>query len=280
MAGRTWNDKETHELIRIWTEHRDLLDGTSRNNKVYESMAAQMCILGHPRTALQVKEKMKRLRKEYKCGKRSMTAPYHEQLATVLAQGAKAGALFTKSEMDDTVGSEVAGKGSEANHMEDRAGCSAPPDDDRAQGFCGSNQGLDDSRSSGSPPVESAPALRFLADGGPNFKMATTNPEDSAPFPAAGVPRAARKRKLLDAPSPPTLSDRITRAIDKVVELEREQMRHELGLLERLRREELERVERMRREEMDHELRIMIAIASVFNNLNSSSSSSEPPAGS
>lgn len=120
MAGLTWSDQETYELIRIWAADRDLLDGTSRNNKVYESMAAQMRSLGYLRTALQVKEKMKRLRKEYKYGKRSKKiATYHDALATVLAQGAK-GALFIKSEVDESMGSEeFAGTDSETNYLDD-----------------------------------------------------------------------------------------------------------------------------------------------------------------
>lgn len=86
MAGLTWSDQETYELIKIWAADRDMLDGTSRNNKVYESMAAQMRTLGYMRTALQVKEKMKRLRKEYKYGKRSKKiATYHEALSSVLS---------------------------------------------------------------------------------------------------------------------------------------------------------------------------------------------------
>ncbi|XP_070381070.1 uncharacterized protein [Dermacentor albipictus] len=311
MAGLTWSDQETYELIRIWAADRDLLDGTSRNNKVYESMAAQMRSLGYLRTALQVKEKMKRLRKEYKYGKRSKKiATYHDALATVLAQGSKGGSLFIKSEVDESMGSEeFAGTDSETNYMEDGPGCSAPPaegngNDERAQGFFrggsaagstggGGAQGLDYSRSPGSPPVECATALRFPADNFPTITTTTAEPGDGARFPAAGAggPRAALKRKLPDAPSPPTLAastltDLITRGIDKFVELEHKRMRLELDLLERLRHEELERLERMRREEMDHELRLMSVLASLFNNNNSTSSvnlnssSSEPPAGS
>ncbi|KAH7983203.1 hypothetical protein HPB52_010167 [Rhipicephalus sanguineus] len=166
-------------------------------------------------------------------------------------------------------------------------GCSAPPaegngNDERAQG-----------RSPSSPPVECATALRFPADNFPTITTTTAEPGDGARFPAAGAggPRAALKRKLPDAPSPPTLAastltDLITRGIDKFVELEHKRMRLELDLLERLRHEELERLERMRREEMDHELRLMSVLASLFNNNNSTSSvnlnssSSEPPAGS
>ncbi|XP_037284715.2 uncharacterized protein LOC119177342 [Rhipicephalus microplus] len=310
MAGLTWSDQETYELIRIWAADRDLLDGTSRNNKVYESMAAQMRSLGYLRTALQVKEKMKRLRKEYKYGKRSKKiATYHDALATVLAQGSKGGSLFIKSEVDESMGSEeFPGTDSETNYMEDGPGCSAPPaegngNDERAQGFFraggggstggGVAQGLDYSRSPSSPPVECATALRFPADNFPTITTTTAEPGDGARFPAAGAggPRASLKRKLPDAPSPPTLAastltDLITRGIDKFVELEHKRMRLELDLLERLRHEELERLERMRREEMDHELRLMSVLASLFNNNNSTSSvnlnssSSEPPAGS
>lgn len=138
--------------------------------------------------------------------------------------------------------------------------------------------------------MECATALRFPADNFPTITTTTAEPGDGARFPAAGAgPRAALKRKLPDAPSPPTLAastltDLITRGIDKFVELEHKRMRLELDLLERLRHEELERLERMRREEMDHELRLMSVLASLFNNNNSASSvnlnSSEPPAGS
>lgn len=115
--------------------------------------------------------------------------------------------------------------------------------------------------------------------------------------PVAGRASLKRKASVPEAlaPSPPTLAastmtDLITRGIDKFVELEHKRMRLELDLLERLRHEEMERVERMRREEMEHELRLMTVIASLFNNnnsassvnLNSSSSTSagtQPPSG-
>ncbi|KAH8018647.1 hypothetical protein HPB51_009636 [Rhipicephalus microplus] len=122
MAGLTCSDLETCDLIRIWAADRDLLDGTSRNNKVYESMAAQMRCLGYLRTTLQVKEKMKRLRKEYKYDKCSRKiATYHDALATVLAQGSKGSSLFIKSEVDESMGSEeFLGTDSEANYIEKR----------------------------------------------------------------------------------------------------------------------------------------------------------------
>lgn len=335
MAGLTWSDQETYELIRIWAADRDLLDGTSRNNKVYESMAAQMRSLGYLRTALQVKEKMKRLRKEYKYGKRSKKiATYHDALATVLAQGAK-GALFIKSEVDESMGSEeFAGTDSETNYLDDGPGCSqlAPSsegngDDRAAAGFfrvaqvaAGGGGGgtvsaggsLDYSRSPGSPLECAAPPppLRFpgqqafaASDNFPTITTTTADPDNHQHrSPHRGSPvagRASLKRKASVpealAPSPPTLAastmtDLITRGIDKFVELEHKRMRLELDLLERLRHEEMERVERMRREEMEHELRLMTVIASLFNNnnsassvnLNSSSSTSagtQPPSG-
>lgn len=292
MAGLTWSDQETYELIRIWAADRDLLDGTSRNNKVYESMAAQMRSLGYLRTALQVKEKMKRLRKEYKYGKRSKKiATYHDALATVLASGAKgSGALFIKSEVDESMGSEeFAGTDSETNYLDEGPGCSQLAQasegngDDRAGFFRAAQAGggsLDYSRSPGSP-LECAASLRFpsqqafaAADNFPTITTTTAEPDNRAP-------RAALKRKPslpeTATPSPPslaasTLTDLITRGIDKFVELEHKRMRLELELLERLRHEELERVERMRREEMEHELRLMTVLASLFNNNNSASS--------
>ncbi|CAN8019956.1 unnamed protein product, partial [Ixodes persulcatus] len=153
---------------------------------------------------------------------------------------------------------------------------------------------LDYSRSPGSPLECAAPPppLRFpgqqafaASDNFPTITTTTADPDNHQHrSPHRGSPvagRASLKRKASVpealAPSPPTLAastmtDLITRGIDKFVELEHKRMRLELDLLERLRHEEMERVERMRREEMEHELRLMTVIASLFNNNNSASS--------
>ncbi|XP_064457200.1 uncharacterized protein LOC135368051 [Ornithodoros turicata] len=322
MAGLTWSDQETYELIRIWAADRDLLDGTSRNNKVYESMAAQMRSLGYMRTALQVKEKMKRLRKEYKYGKRSKKiATYHDALATVLSGGGGRALLAIKNEVDESMGSEeYAGTDTEASYL-DEGGLQSTPGHHGSTTGSVHGDGSSDDRTSGGmfssfrtavvggaleytgrpatgSPLEcaSAPSLHrggfqpAFADNFPTITTTTVEPENASRC------RVPLKRKLssalpLSAEGCPgsmasTMTDLITRGIDKFVELEHKRMRMELEMLERLRLEELERLERMRREEMDHELRLMTLLASIggnnvgnvasTNNVNSVHSSGSP----
>lgn len=315
MAGLTWSDQETYELIRIWAADRDLLDGTSRNNKVYESMAAQMRSLGYMRTALQVKEKMKRLRKEYKYGKRSKKiATYHDALATVLSGSAGGGGrtlLAIKNEVDESMGSEeYVGTDTEASYLDEGPPQSTPGNHGSTTGSLqGDGNGSSDDRPSGGvftsfrtgvvggaleysgrsaagSPLEcaSAPTLHrggfqpAFADNFPTITTTTAEPENAARC------RIPLKRKLssalpLAAEACPggmasTMTDLITRGIDKFVELEHKRMRMELEMLERLRLEELERLERMRREEMDHELRLMTLLASLVGNSGGSNNAS------
>ncbi|KAL3189698.1 hypothetical protein MRX96_021163 [Rhipicephalus microplus] len=104
MAGFTWSDQETYELIRI------------------SGLRIETCSMGRPGNN-KVKEKLKRLRKDYKYDKCSKKiATYHDALATVLAQGSKGSSLFIKSEVDESMGSEeLRGTDSEANYIEKRS---------------------------------------------------------------------------------------------------------------------------------------------------------------
>ena len=68
MAGAVWTDEETTKLIEIWGEEeiQVQLEGCKRNIHVYERIARELCDIGYERTAVQCREKLKKLKSEYK----------------------------------------------------------------------------------------------------------------------------------------------------------------------------------------------------------------------
>ena len=67
MAG-SWTDSETFKLVEIWSEEeiQALLEGCTRNKHVYDKIARGMVEAGHERTGVQCREKIKKLKSEYK----------------------------------------------------------------------------------------------------------------------------------------------------------------------------------------------------------------------
>ena len=63
-----WTDTETKILIDIWGEDsvQLQLEGCKRNRQVYEKIATSLKAAGYERTAVQCREKIKKLRAEYK----------------------------------------------------------------------------------------------------------------------------------------------------------------------------------------------------------------------
>jgi len=75
-SGSTWNKEETLRLIEIWGDDRiqAQLEGAHRNRNVYMKIAREMSEAGYQRTLEQCRDKIKKLKGEYKklkdkCGK-------------------------------------------------------------------------------------------------------------------------------------------------------------------------------------------------------------------
>ena len=69
MALRVdWSESETIKLIEIWGEDhiQAELEGCKRNKQVFEKIARELKAAGYERTAVQCREKIKKLRGEYK----------------------------------------------------------------------------------------------------------------------------------------------------------------------------------------------------------------------
>lgn len=63
-----WTEKETLALIEEWGDERiqEQLEGSTRNKAVYEKVARALDASGHNRTAVQCREKIKKLKKDYR----------------------------------------------------------------------------------------------------------------------------------------------------------------------------------------------------------------------
>ena len=69
MAARVdWSESETVKLIEVWGEEsiQSELEGCKRNKQVYDKIARELKAAGFERTAVQCRDKIKKLRGEYK----------------------------------------------------------------------------------------------------------------------------------------------------------------------------------------------------------------------
>ena len=90
----TWSDEETAKLIDLWGEEdiQAELEGCKRNKHVYEKIAREMTAANYDRNAIQCREKIKKLRAEYKkvkdnnnvSGKGRKTMKFYEKLNDIL----------------------------------------------------------------------------------------------------------------------------------------------------------------------------------------------------
>ena len=69
--GSLWSNEEVKALIAIRGEEgvQNQLDGTTRNIKVYGKISHCLCELAFKRTAVQCREKLKKLKSDYRCAK-------------------------------------------------------------------------------------------------------------------------------------------------------------------------------------------------------------------
>ena len=63
-----WTDEECHKLLDLWGEEgiQAQLEGCTRNKHIYEKIAKSMEESGYSKTAVQCRDKIKKLKKDYK----------------------------------------------------------------------------------------------------------------------------------------------------------------------------------------------------------------------
>ena len=66
--GKNWSDEEVYDLIDIWSDDtvQEQLEGSRRNQHIYSKISERMKEKGYTRTMDQCRQKMKKLRKDYK----------------------------------------------------------------------------------------------------------------------------------------------------------------------------------------------------------------------
>ncbi|XP_015238932.1 PREDICTED: myb/SANT-like DNA-binding domain-containing protein 2 [Cyprinodon variegatus] len=66
--GATWDDAETEAVIAIWAEDviQEMLKGAKHNHKVFKIISDEMKVRGYDRDPKQCREKIKKLRTQYK----------------------------------------------------------------------------------------------------------------------------------------------------------------------------------------------------------------------
>ena len=68
VMAATWSDEETIKLVELWGEEeiQALLEGCTRNKHVYDKIARGMGEAGYERTGVQCRDKIKKLKADYK----------------------------------------------------------------------------------------------------------------------------------------------------------------------------------------------------------------------
>ena len=68
MAAVAWTDAETFKLIELWGDQsiQEQLEGCKKNRQVFEKINKQMCEAGYKRTLSQCRDKIKKLRGDYR----------------------------------------------------------------------------------------------------------------------------------------------------------------------------------------------------------------------
>ena len=63
-----WADQEVLKLVELWGEDsvQEQLEGCKQNSQVYDRIAREMQLAGFDRTGQQCRDKMKKLRSEYR----------------------------------------------------------------------------------------------------------------------------------------------------------------------------------------------------------------------
>lgn len=68
MATGYWKDSEVPGLIDIWVDNiiQSQLEGCKRNKQIYKGISKELLVYGVQRSAEQCREKMKKLKSEYR----------------------------------------------------------------------------------------------------------------------------------------------------------------------------------------------------------------------
>ena len=258
-----WSDRETFKLIEIWGDEiiQEQLEGCKKNREVYEKIAKLMCEEGYDRTWTQCRDKIKKLKVDYRkvrdknkeTGNKRRDNKFYKAMNEVMADKP----TTQPPVLIDTSTDEPADITSVLE--EDESNCYSPYTDSGAITEESSRIGSD----TNSQKDDSSAGLAN--------QEATSSADEIKPL--AGLKRK-RNTKL----------DKVEKAMEKVcdkmtkgqadsdklfIDLEEKRMKLDYEMLkmeQEWRKEEAERAERQRREERDFQLRVFQMMYSQGNN--------------
>nr|XP_037276378.1 uncharacterized protein LOC119169384 [Rhipicephalus microplus] len=84
IRASIWTRQETTLLLDLWEQEtrRQNLDGTARNYKVHQRISQVLMAKGYCRSPMQVRERLKRLRREFRESRR---CEYYDRVAAIMA---------------------------------------------------------------------------------------------------------------------------------------------------------------------------------------------------
>ncbi|EEC17563.1 hypothetical protein IscW_ISCW011908 [Ixodes scapularis] len=88
IRASIWTRQETNLLLDLWEQEtrRQNLDGTARNYKVHQRISQVLVTKGYCRSPMQVRERLKRLRREFRESRR---CEYYDRVAAIMASKAE-----------------------------------------------------------------------------------------------------------------------------------------------------------------------------------------------
>lgn len=88
IRASIWTRQETTLLLDLWEQEtrRQNLDGTARNYKVHQRISQVLVAKGYCRSPMQVRERLKRLRREFRESRR---CEYYDRVAAIMATKAE-----------------------------------------------------------------------------------------------------------------------------------------------------------------------------------------------
>ncbi|XP_050040479.1 uncharacterized protein [Dermacentor andersoni] len=98
IRASIWTRQETTLLLDLWEQEtrRQNLDGTARNYKVHQRISQVLMAKGYCRTAMQVRERLKRLRREFR---ESRHCEYYDRVAAIMAFTRAAAAAANRADL-------------------------------------------------------------------------------------------------------------------------------------------------------------------------------------
>ncbi|XP_064482623.1 uncharacterized protein LOC135395322 isoform X2 [Ornithodoros turicata] len=138
IRASIWTRQETLLLLDLWEQEtrRQNLDGTARNYKVHQRISQVLNSRGYSRSPMQVRERLKRLRREYRESRR---CEYYDRIAAIMTSQPETNGGAVGSPAENGTESHTNGNG-DSRMTDDDAGLHVN-NDDRSQGTSDNDAG-------------------------------------------------------------------------------------------------------------------------------------------